>query len=130
MLQKIIVTFGVLLSVGLMYIAFNIEATPNSLQPTEIVREENGTQYIRILARGGFSPQTVKAKANMPTVLELETKGTYDCSTAIVIPDLEYRNFLPATGLTKIEIPQEKTVSSLTGSCIMGMYYFTIDFGA
>jgi plastocyanin domain-containing protein len=130
MLQKTIVTLGVLLSLGLMYIAFNIEATPNYLQPTEIVREENGTQYIRILARGGFSPQTVKAKANMPTVLELETKGTYDCSTAIVIPDLEYRNFLPATGVTEIEIPQEKTLSALTGSCIMGMYYFTIDFGA
>lgn len=128
MLQKIIAVLGILLSLGLIYIAFTIEVIPGTPVPTQVVREENGTQYIHLLARGGFHPQSVKAKANMPTVLELETKGTYDCSTAIVIPGLEYRNFLPATGLTKIEIPQEKTTGSLTGSCIMGMYYFTIDF--
>jgi len=45
-----------------------------------------------------------------------------------VIPDLEYRNFFLATGLTKIEIPQEKTTGSLTGTCSMGMYFFTVEF--
>jgi len=130
MLQKFIVTISILLSLGLIYIAFSIESPTSAPTSNQAVVIENGTQYINVFARAGYSPRVIKAKANMPTVLKMETKGTYDCSTAFVIPDLNYQQFLPATGITRIDIPIEKTVGSLTGTCSMGMYYFTVEFEA
>lgn len=94
------------------------------------VREENGTQYIHILARGGYFPRQIKAKANMSTMLEIETKGTYDCSAALTIPKLGYQKFLPGTGITNIEIPKNVAINSLDILCSMGMYHTTINFNS
>lgn len=93
-----------------------------------VTREENGTQIIRILARGGYSPRQISAKAGMPVRIEMETKGTYDCSSVFVIPSLKYQKRLPPTGVTVIDVPAQKSGSSLTGLCGMGMYSFEIEF--
>jgi len=121
---------SLLFSLGLIYIAVNIEGNTTSRPASQAVVVENGIQYINVFARSGYSPRQIKAKANMPTVLQMETKGTYDCTTAFTIPQLSYRTYLPATGITKIDIPKDKTIGSLTGTCSMGMYYFTVNFEA
>lgn len=132
MLQKFIVALGIFISLGLVWAALSVNPEQEgSLQGnSNVVREENGTQYIRITARGGYSPDQITAKANMPTVLEIETKGTYDCSSSLNIPKLNYREFLPATGITKIDVPQNLTTAPLDILCGMGMYTSTINFGA
>lgn len=91
-------------------------------------KETNNGQTIRILARGGYSPRKITAQANKPLKIEMETKGTYDCSSAFVIPALKYQKQLPATGITIIDIPAQPSSSTLQGLCAMGMYSFTVEF--
>lgn len=132
MLQKVIITLSVFLSFGLIWLAlsFNNGGQANVSGNADVVREENGVQYIRILARGGYTPRVVNAKANMPTVLEVETQGTYDCSASLVIPQLGYQEFLPATGLTKIEVSKDLAKDELNLLCSMGMYGATVEFSS
>lgn len=126
MREKIIIGAGVLISIGLILGGLSIGNSGGD--DSGSVRDENGTQIISIIARGGYSPRQIKAAADKPTRLDVETRGTYDCSAALTIPQLDYKEMLPATGKTAIEIPPQKAGSKLTGLCQMGMYSFEIDF--
>ena len=97
-------------------------------QQSQSAIEEDGVQVIRVLARNGYSPRKILAKANVRSRLEIETKGSYDCSTSFRIPDLNYKKQLPSTGITKIDIPAQNPGSSFIGLCSMGMYSFEVDF--
>lgn len=88
----------------------------------------DGKQIIVIDAKGGYSPKATSAKAGMPTVVRVDTQGTFDCSSAISIPSLGYRNNLPPTGETLIEVPSQVAGGKIQGLCSMGMYSFTIHF--
>ncbi|TSD01984.1 MAG: hypothetical protein Athens071424_227 [Parcubacteria group bacterium Athens0714_24] len=88
----------------------------------------DGKQIIEISAKGGYSPRNTTAKANIPTVLRIKTQGTFDCSSALVIPSIGYRKNLPSSGETDIELPLQKTGSIIKGFCTMGMYSFKINF--
>lgn len=88
----------------------------------------DGTQIIEIDAKGGYSPQKTIAKANMPTVIKMKTKGTFDCSSALVIPSIGYRANLPPSGETRIDVPPQKEGVTMQGVCSMGMYNFSITF--
>ena len=88
----------------------------------------DGKQVIEIMAKGGYSPRQVSAKAGVPTVLRLKTNGTFDCSAGVVIPSLGVRETLPSTGNTDIEVPPQALGSVLEGRCVMGMYTFAITF--
>lgn len=85
-------------------------------------------QVIQIRVKGGYAPRNTVAKANIATVLNMTTNGTYDCSSALVIPSVGYRGNLPATGVTPIEIPPQAPGTVLKGLCSMGMYSFTVRF--
>lgn len=131
MWKKATIALSVIISLGLIWGALSINKNDSSDVQSSVntIREENGVQYIRILARGGYFPRQITAKANMPTVLELETRGTYDCSSALTIPQLNYRKILPATGITKIEVPNDLAINSLDILCGMGMYRSVVNFG-
>jgi plastocyanin domain-containing protein len=96
--------------------------------PTTAVSIVDGIQYIDIKAKGGYFPQNINASANMKTVLRVSTNNTYDCSLALVVPDLGYRKVLAQTGIEEIEVPIEKTQGVLRGMCSMAMYHFQIEF--
>jgi plastocyanin domain-containing protein len=100
------------------------ETAPTTI--TEI--SENGNQLITINAKGGYSPSSMIAKANTPTLLRFATQNTFDCSTSLVINQLGISKNLPATGNTDIEVPAQASGSVLKGSCSMGMYSFSIKF--
>lgn len=87
-----------------------------------------GSQSIPIRAKGGYSPRTTTAKANLSTIIRVSTQGTFDCSSAITIPALGYRSNLPPSGVTEIPVPPQAPGTSLRGLCAMGMYHFTVDF--
>jgi plastocyanin domain-containing protein len=97
-------------------------STPNNVSIID------GKQVIEITAKGGYSPRNTIAKANMPTVLKVKTNGTFDCSSGLSIPSIGYQEYLPSSGETLIEIPQQKENSTLQGLCSMGMYNFEIKF--
>lgn len=87
----------------------------------------DGKQIIEISAKGGYQPRKSIAKAGIPTIIRFNTKGTFDCSSAVRIPSMDISKNLPQTGLTDIDIGDVKP-GTLKGSCGMGMYPFEIEF--
>ena len=87
----------------------------------------DGKQIIEINAKGGYQPQRSIAKAGIPTIIRFNTKGTFDCSSAVRIPSMNISKNLPQTGSTDIDIGSQQ-VAALQGSCGMGMYSGSIDF--
>ncbi|MBU1032788.1 MAG: cupredoxin domain-containing protein [Patescibacteria group bacterium] len=88
----------------------------------------DGKQVVSITARGGYSPRVTTAKSGLPTIIKMDTIGTYDCSSALVVPSLGYRKNLPPSGETLIDVPPQKPGTVLQGLCSMGMYNFKIRF--
>ena len=88
----------------------------------------DGIQYVDISAKGGYSPRVVTATAGLPTVLRVQTNGTFDCSASLVIPKLSYQKFLQPSGTEDIAIAAEQARGTLQGFCAMGMYNFQIKF--
>ena len=89
---------------------------------------KDGKQIIEIHAKGGYFPKNTIAQADFPTIIKVVTKSSFDCSSALVIPSLNYRTNLPMSGEIFIDVPSQKAGTKLQGLCAMGMYSFTIDF--
>lgn len=89
---------------------------------------KDGVQYVTITAKGGYFPRQSSAQAGTPTKLIVKTNSTYDCSAALVIKALAYREMLPNTGETIIDAGTPKAGDVLRGVCGMGMYSFAINF--
>lgn len=95
---------------------------------SENVSVVDGTQFIDIKAKGGYSPRLTYARSGIPTILRMETSNTFDCSSSLVIPSLRYRANLDPSGVTEIQLPSQKAGSKLRGLCSMGMYGFEVRF--
>jgi len=100
-------------------------SSPNE---AEIEIAADGSQIINMNVRGGYFPNQINAKANIPVRLNMITKNTFDCSTAVTIPQLQVRKNLPTTGTTEIDIPAQESGTTISGTCTMGMYSFKITF--
>mgnify|MGYP001619339993 FL=1 len=92
------------------------------------VSMEDGKQIVEVMAKGGYLPRISLAKADTPTILKVNTKGTFDCSASLTIPRLNYYALLPPSDVTEIEIPPQKAGTTIQGLCSMGMYSFQIKF--
>ncbi len=88
----------------------------------------DGKQVIEITAKGGYAPRVTTAKANVPTIINVQTNGTFDCSSALTVPKVGFRAMLPASGITPIEIPPQQPGTTIKGICSMGMYNFAVNF--
>lgn len=120
---SIIITLGLIVGIGIILMGnFTNGPAQNN------VEIKNEIQYIKITARGGYSPQTTIAQAGIPTKLIMKTNGVYDCSTSLVIRSIGYQKILPQTGETEIDIGIPKVGEPLQGICGMGMYNFLINF--
>jgi hypothetical protein len=106
----------------------SVPASPPAVTPPSASAEKEEPQVIHILVKGGYSPRLSHAQAGKPLRLDMETVGVYDCSSSIYIPSLHFRKFLPATGVTAIDIPPQEKGSTLTVLCAMGMYSFDVQF--
>ncbi len=76
----------------------------------------------------GYFPRTLKAPANKDFTLNLVTNQTYSCARDFVIPALDFYQLLPDTGAVQVNIPAQKTGSTLFFTCSMGMYTGQIVF--
>ncbi len=126
------ILLGLLVSVVLVGTATLLFAQSNTINTETTTNNnvvtENGQQIISISAKGGYAPQLTVAQADLPTIIKVTTNGTFDCSSSLTIPSLNYHTTLPPTGETTIEIPPQAAGSKLQGLCSMGMYNFTITF--
>jgi len=121
-----IIFAGVL--IGGAFLVGGSDGSNDSANPLNNVSIRNGKQIIEIGAKGGYFPRITTAKADMPTIIKMKTSGTFDCSSAVSIPSINYRANLKPSGVTEIEIPPQKAGSTLRGLCAMGMYNFEIGF--
>ncbi|MCX6753970.1 MAG: cupredoxin domain-containing protein [Candidatus Nomurabacteria bacterium] len=101
--------------------------TPAEVASVNNVSIVDGKQIIEIQAKGGYTPRKSIAKAGIPTILRMNTKGTFDCSSSIRIPSMNLFKSLPQSGVTDIDLGTQ-SAGTLNGSCGMGMYPFEIDF--
>lgn len=122
---------AIILSVGISFLiivgAFWL-AGSSSTAETGVATIENGVQIVDIAAKGGYSPRVITAKAGVPTVIRVETSGTFDCSASLVIPKLSYQKFLSPSGVEEIGVSPEQAQGTMQGLCSMGMYSFQIRF--
>lgn len=108
--------------------AYSFSRPDNAQGDSSTVSVTNGTQVIDLLAKNGYSPRVISAKAGMPTTLRVQTDGTYDCSASLTVPQLGYRKFLQPTGSEDIAISADQAHGTLNGVCSMGMKSFKIQF--
>ncbi len=130
-MKKILIPTAIaFVTIILALVIFNKPAgtNPNSTQITNNVVLNGSTQTISIAAKGGYEPRNTTAKADTATTLKIQTSGTFDCSSSLIIPSLKYRKNLPPTGETAVEIPPQKAGTTIRGLCSMGMYNFTLNF--
>ena len=100
----------------------------DSAPSTDNVTIIDGKQIITIDAKGRYNPRLTAAKAGIPTIIRMNTQGTFDCTAALTIPALNYQANLPPSGSAHIEVPPQEAGSKLNGICAMGMYNFEINF--
>lgn len=122
-----LVVVAVLLFVGLGFVVSSGPKNPASNETVQNVEVKDGVQYVTINAKGGYIPRVSNAKAGIPTKLIMNTTGTFDCSSALTIPELGLRKMLPQNGKTEIDLGVRE-VGKLQGLCSMGMYNFEINF--
>jgi len=126
-----IILAGILVGGAIIYTSSRSNSADNSSAGTPSVDNVSivdGKQVIEISAKGGYSPRVTSAKAGIPTVIKMDTTGTFDCSSSLVIPSIGYRNILPLTGETLIDVRPQESGTVLQGLCSMGMYNFQIQF--
>ena len=125
------ILLAILVIVGAIYFS-NKSASQGRDQNTEEqivnnVSVVNGKQIIEIRAKGGFNPIHSVARAGIPTILRVDTDGTFDCSSTVRIPSMNISQNLPMSGTTDIDIGIQKA-GLFQGTCGMGMYPFDVRF--
>ena len=111
---------------GSIFLLKNNPQTTNDA-PVNNVSVVDGKQIINIHVKGGYQPTKSVAKIGIPTVLRFETGGTFDCSASIRIPSMNIGKILPPSGTTDIDLGTPE-ITTLQGTCGMGMYPFEVDF--
>lgn len=104
-----------------------IEKTNQNTSLETNKNENSEKQIVEITAKGGYNPRVSTAKAGIPTILRINTNGTFDCSSSVRIPSLGISKYLPQSGVTDIDLGTNQA-GTLYGSCGMGMYPFQINF--
>ena len=122
-----IITIALLAVFGYIFLGNSSEV---KVEPGQNIEIRDGVQYVRIQAKGGYSPRISTAKAGIPTKLIVETANTFDCSRALVVRSANFQNILPQTGETEIDVGIGKAGEPLRGVCSMGMYNFQVNFEA
>ncbi|MHB1347635.1 MAG: cupredoxin domain-containing protein [Candidatus Humimicrobiaceae bacterium] len=87
-----------------------------------------GKQIIEVVAKGGYSPKNIEAKAGLPTILVMKSEGAYGCERAFYLPDFKISKLLPENGKTEFDLGTPAKGTEIVGLCSMGMYYFQILF--
>lgn len=128
-ISSIIITAALIIGMGIIFLGgFSGDIKGSGENAVENSEIKDGIQYVEITARGGYSPSVSSAKSGIPTKIIVKTKGTYDCSAALVIRSLGYQGMLAQTGEEVIDVGIPKAGDSIQGLCSMGMYSFLINF--
>ena len=81
---------------------------------------ESGFQEIKVTVRGGYSPDLIVVKQNVPVRLNFYRDETSSCSEQVVFGDFGIARDLPAFKTTTIEFTPDK-IGEFTFTCGMNM---------
>lgn len=70
---------------------------------------ESGMQEIKVTVKGGYSPDVIVVKQNVPVRLNFYRDETSSCSEQVVFGDFGIARDLPAFKTTPIEFTPDKT---------------------
>lgn len=79
-----------------------------------------GVQEIKVVVKGGYSPDVIAVRAGMPVRLDFYRDEAASCSEQVVFPDFGIARDLPAFETTAIEFTPEKP-GEYTFACGMNM---------
>lgn len=82
--------------------------------------EGSRLQEVRIVVKGGYTPDVIVVKRGIPVRLNFYREETADCSDTIVFGDFNIRKSLPAYKTTAIEFTPDKD-GEYEFTCGMGM---------
>ncbi len=126
-MKSILISILISLSLIVGVIILSKNSTQEEVLSVNNVTMIDGTQFIDLTAKAGYSPRKSMAKAGVSTVLRVNTNGTFDCSSIVRIPSMDLSKNLALSGVTEISLGSP-SVGILKGTCGMGMYPFEIDF--
>jgi len=87
---------------------------------TQATVETEGIQEVKVIVKGGHSPDVIVVKRGIPVRINFYRDETAECSDTIVFGDFKIRKPLPAFKTTPIEVAPEKP-GEYTFTCGMGM---------
>ncbi len=125
---SIIIVIGLIIALAIVFVGSTGPDSGGGIAEGENIEIKDGTQFITINAKGGYSPRITEAEAGIPSKLVVKTDGTFDCSLSLVIRSLGFQKILAQTGEELIDIGTPKAGESIQGLCSMGMYSFRVNF--
>ncbi len=81
---------------------------------------EGGAQTVRIVVKGGYSPDVIEVKQGVPLRLDFYRDETSSCSEEVVFSDFGISRALPAFKTTSIEFTPDRS-GEFTFTCGMRM---------
>jgi P-type Cu+ transporter len=88
-------------------------------------QQAGGTQEVTIVVAGGYEPDVVVAKKDVPLWLTFDRRESTPCSDEVVLPEFEIRRPLPAFEKTTIQVLPRR-IGEFPFSCGMNMLHGTI----
>ncbi len=82
--------------------------------------DETGVQEIKVTVKGGYSPDVIVVKENVPVRLDFYRDETASCSEQVIFGDFGIARDLPAFKTTHIEFTPDKQ-GEFTFTCGMNM---------
>lgn len=89
-------------------------------EKVSVATSESGVQEIKVTVKGGYSPDVIVVKKDVPVRLNFYRDETSSCSEQIVFGDFGIFRDLPAFKITPIEFTPEKT-GEFNFACGMNM---------
>lgn len=110
---------GVLVA-GIVLIGFILWYFFGDRERTVAQEGEGGVQQVKIVVKGGYSPDLIVVKQNRPVRLDFYRDETASCSEEVIFGDFGIARPLPAFTTTSIEFTPQKS-GEFTFTCGMNM---------
>lgn len=105
---------------GVALIAFVLWYFFGEREATAATLGEGGVQEIKVTVKGGYSPDVIVVKKDVPVRLDFYRDETASCSEQVVFGDFQIARDLPAFKTTTIEFTPDRE-GEFTFTCGMNM---------
>ncbi|MCY7400715.1 MAG: heavy metal translocating P-type ATPase [Nocardioides sp.] len=116
--QILVTLFGVALAGGLGWFFFRPRPVTDAV-------EANGAQEVRVVVKGGYTPDTVRVRAGVPLRIVFDRQEDGDCSSKVVFADLAQSAWLAPHAETSVDLVLDRP-GTFDFSCGMNMLHGTI----